>query len=236
MNERAPLPETLDAPPRGRVLLIVPHADDDVIGAGGTACLHARQGDPVRVVVAFDGTKGDSAGRHDPSAYRARRQAEARAGGALLGLSDYEFWDYPEGHQPTGEQLLEAADRVARCVLAFEPDLVYTPWIGEHHLDHHALARVVRLGLVLAEFSGEAWGFEVWTPLVPTRIVDVTTVHELKVRALDEHRSQLEEHDLHHKALGMSAHRAMYLGEEARQGEGFAPLGEPSPEDRRLLP
>ena len=49
MDERAPLPEAVYAVPRGRVLLLAPHHDDDIIGAGGTAALHAEAGDPVRV-------------------------------------------------------------------------------------------------------------------------------------------------------------------------------------------
>lgn len=235
MSERAPLPEALDRPPRGRVLLLAPHADDDVIGCGGTACLHAEQGDPVHVLVVFDGLAGDASGRHDPREYVERRRAEARAGGAHLGLSDYEFWDYPEGHEPSGEELVAAARRLAARVDELAPDLLYAPWVGEHHIDHHVLGRAARMALALVGRGEVGWGYEVWTPLVATRIVDVTAVHARKLRALEEHVSQLEEHDLAHKALALSAQRAMYLSDEARHGEAFAPLGEPSAEDRRLL-
>ena len=38
-----------------RMTVIAPHPDDEVIGAGGTLALHARQGDRVHVLVAFDG-------------------------------------------------------------------------------------------------------------------------------------------------------------------------------------
>ena len=46
--ERAPLPVPLAQPPAWRVLAFVPHADDDVLGLGGTLCLHADAGDAVR--------------------------------------------------------------------------------------------------------------------------------------------------------------------------------------------
>jgi N-acetylglucosamine malate deacetylase 1 len=234
-GERAPLPETLSAPPRGRVLALVPHADDDVIGCGGTCALHAAQGDPVRVIVIYSGVEGDPQGRHEPSALAALRRDEARRGGAHLGLADYEFWDYPEGHEPPLRELLEPAQRVASAVRAFRPDLVYAPWVGEQHVDHHVAARVVRMGLCLARFGGAAFGFEVWTPLVATRIVDVTAVYERKVAALREHASQLEYTDHVHKALGMQAQRSLYLPAASRYGEAFRPLGPPSDEERRLL-
>ena len=235
MTERAPLPEALACPPRGRVLILAPHPDDDVIGCGGTACLHAEQGDPVHVLVVFDGRRGDARGEHDPGEYVERRRAEARAAGAHLGLADYEFWSYPEGHEASDEELLAAAHRIAARVRELRSDVVYAPWVGEHHLDHHMLGRAAQLALVLSGFRGEAWGYEVWTPLVPVRIVDVTAVQERKVAALKEHRSQIEIHDIVHKALAITAQRAMYLADDARHGEAFAALGEPSEVDRRLL-
>jgi LmbE family N-acetylglucosaminyl deacetylase len=234
-SERAPLPRALARPPRGRVLLLAPHADDDVLGAGGTCALHAEQGDPVHVIVAYDGLEGDPERRFERAELAARRQREARAGGAHLGLRDYEFLQYPEGHLPAPHQLLEAARGLAERVRALAPDTVYAPWAGEHHLDHHVLARAARLALALAGFRGAAWGYEVWTPLVPTVVVDVTPVHARKVAALKEHASQLAYLDLLHRALGLGAQRAMYLSKEARYGEAFAPLGEPRGSDRELL-
>lgn len=233
--ERAPLPETLSAPPRGRVLALVPHADDDVIGCGGTCALHAAQGDPVRVIVIFSGIEGDPEGRYPPAELARLRCDEARRGGAHLGLTDYDFWGYPEGHEPALGELLAPVRRVAGAVRAFRPDLVYAPWVGEHHVDHHVAARAVRMGLFLAHYAGEALGFEVWTPLVPTRIVDITSVYELKVAALREHASQLVYTDHVHKALGMHAQRSLYLPAGARYGEAFRPLGPPSEEERRFL-
>jgi len=234
-QERAPLPEALSRPAHGRVLLLAPHADDDVLGAGGTCALHAAQGDPVHVLVVYDGAVGDPERHHEPGELRALRQREARAGGAHLGLDEYEFWGYPEGHLPTPAQLREGAERLARRVRELQVDTVYAPWVGEHHLDHHVLARSARLALALAGFRGRAWGYEVWTPLVATLVVDITSVFARKSAALREHGSQLAYRDILHKGLALSAQRAMYLAPEARHGEGFAPLGEPFGTDRALL-
>lgn len=234
-EERAPLPQALTAPPSGRVLAFVPHADDDVIGIGGALALHADAGDPVRVVVIYDGLEGDPDRRHDPVELARRRRAEAVAGGAHLGVSDYAFWGYPEGHEPPLAVLAEGADRVADEVRSFGPDVVYAPWPGEHHVDHHVAARVVRMGLWRAGYTGLALGFEVWTPLVATWVLDVTPVYDRKVAALEEHESQLEYHDVVHKTLGLHAQRSLYLSSGARYGEAFRLLGPLSDEERRFL-
>jgi len=235
VNERSPLPEILERPPSGRVLLVAPHADDDVLGCGGTVSLHAAQGDPVHVLIVFSGEAGDPDRRYDREEYVERRRREALAAGAHLGLSDYEFWDYPEGHEPPDGEVLAVARRLAGRVLELRPDVVYAPWIGEYHVDHWIAARVVRMALALVGFRGDAWGYEVWTPLVPTRIVDISSRFEAKKRALEEHASQFEYHDMVHKTLAITAQRAMYISREARHGEAFAPLGPPSESERRLV-
>jgi LmbE family N-acetylglucosaminyl deacetylase len=234
-SERAPLPRTSARPPKGRVLLVAPHADDDVLGAGGTCALHVAQGDPVHVLVAYDGVAGDPEGRFDREELRLRRRAEARAGGKHLGFEHYEFLDHPEGHLPSPAELRAGAAQLAELVRALGIDTVYAPWVGEQHVDHHVLARAARLALALAGFRGAAWGYEVWTPLVATWIVDVSSVHARKVAALAEHASQLAYHDIAAKGLALSRQRAMYLSPESTHGEGFAPLGEPAGGDRELL-
>ena len=235
MSERAPLPEIVEQPAQGRVLAAVPHPDDDVIGCGGTLALHADAGDEVHVLVAFDGLAGDAGRGTDPVEYIARRKREARAGGSHLGISRYTFWDNPEGHEPADAEVVAAAKRVATLASELRPATVYAPWIGEYHIDHHVLARIVRIGLALIGFEGRAWGFEVWTPLVPIVIVDVSRAFERKRAALHEHRSQFEVFDLAHHALGFSGQRAMYCRRGARHGEAFVPLGSPGPHDRALV-
>jgi LmbE family N-acetylglucosaminyl deacetylase len=224
----APLPAARFRPPRGRVLALAPHADDEVLGCGGTLALHAEQGDSVRAIVAFDA----SASGADET--RARR-TEARAGGRRLGVRDYVFLGHPEGHWAGAGELELGAARLAQEIEQFRPDVVYAPWIGEHHVDHHVLARAARSALCAVRFAGEAWGYEVWTPLVARLVVDVTASFEHKLAALCAHASQLALADLLHMAAGLGAQRSAYLGPRGRQGEAFAPLLEGFPADRGEL-
>jgi LmbE family N-acetylglucosaminyl deacetylase len=135
VTERAPLPELPERLEPGPVLVFAPHADDDVIGCGGAAALHAAAGDPVRVVVAYDGVAGDAQREHEPTSYAERRRREALAGGRHLGLSDYAFWSYAEGHQPPPDLFRAAALRVAGEVRELRPRTVYAPWVGEQHIE-----------------------------------------------------------------------------------------------------
>jgi LmbE family N-acetylglucosaminyl deacetylase len=208
-------PEALGAPPRGRVLCLAPHPDDEVIGCGGTLALHRVQGDEVRVVVAFDGRLG-----LDPGDDPALRCREARRAGAVLGLDDYVFLGHPEGHEPSTEELEAGARELAGLVGAWQPQLVYAPWLGEQHLDHRTLARAARLAL--EGFEGQVWTYEVWTPLVPRRVVDVSGVWDRKLDSLREHESQLARTDLAARVRGMGALRSVHLPSGSRYGEAFS--------------
>ena len=237
--ERSPLPRVLLAPDPGPVLAFAPHPDDDVLGAGLTLRLHRLQGDPVRMIVVYDGALGRlggtrAEGEEREALVRLRRE-ESLAGGRILGVVDYEFWNYPEGHLPGPADLIAAAERVAEVVRRDAPATVYAPWVGEQHVDHHALGRAVRLGLALADFRGTALGYEVWSPLQPTLVVDVSAAYEEKARALLAHRSQTVDTDLVHMVRGLNAHRSLYLPKGSRYGEAFAPLGAPHPEDAALI-
>ncbi len=223
MSGRTELPAVWTAPPAGKVLVFAPHADDDVIGVGGTLALHRGQGDPVRVVVMTAGTGGDPDGVFGGDLAAIRRR-EALDGGAVLGVSDYAFWDYPDGFELSEEDVRTVASRTAEEIRAFGPDLVYAPWKRELHLDHHNAWRVVARALREADFGGRCLAYEVWTPCIPEIVVDVTPVWSRKVEALRKHASQLRYTDHVAKTLGMNAHRSLYLPSSSRYGEALVRL------------
>ena len=225
--------------PRGRVLVIAPHADDEVLGCGGTLARHVARGDEVEVIVLTDGARGTTDGSTDLDLVRQRR-AEAEAGMALLGGSQCEFWELPEGHEPDAGVLGALTLRLAMRVCGTRPALVYAPWIGEGHADHFHAARLARLGLALSAFDGLSLGYEVWTPLEPRWLVDVTGVWELKRAAVAKHMSQLVHTDLYGIARANAARRAHLLGEtslpgETPRAEAFCELGSPDEADSELL-
>lgn len=211
-------------PPPGRVLVFAPHPDDEVCGPGGTLALHAEQGDPVRVVVAFDGAAGDPAGRFADADLARLRQAEARAGGALLGLASYAFLGHPEGHELAEAELALGARQLADEIERWRPDLVYAPWCGEAHVDHRSVARAALRAFELCGYRGLALGYEVWSPLAPGTVVDITAVAEKKHAALLRHATQQAYGDLARRVLTLNAWRAQALG-CGRFAEAFAPLG-----------
>jgi LmbE family N-acetylglucosaminyl deacetylase len=224
MQRLPPPPRAALVPDSGRVLVFAAHPGDELVGLGGTLALHAEQEDPVHVIVAFDGRTRDPRGLHAGAELAERRRAEALAGGARIGLTDFEFWDYPEGREPTPDELFFAARLFAERIRELQPRTLYAPWIGEGEQDQRTLARAALLALEMAERELAAWGYELCTPLAAARVIDITPVWERKRAAIEAHSSRLIHGDLAHRTLGLNAQRSTWLGPGARYGEAFSPL------------
>ena len=207
-------PELIERPEAKRGLVLSPHCDDDVIGLGGLMHRHAQDRDSLTILY-FAGTaiaEGEGAG-----SMGARRREEARRATAILGIEapDLVFLDQHDGGiRPTPHLL----DRLVRILAEKSPEVVYLPWFLENHVDHVAVNAVFR----------EAWGrwrrkctvyaYEVWTPLIPNRIVDITRDVEIKKEALSQYASQLEEVDYVGTTLALNRYRSV----TNLKGRGYA--------------
>lgn len=208
--------EVLHVPPRERVLVLAPHADDEVLGCGGTILLHAAQGDAVHVVIAFDGVAGLS-----PQWPRDTRRREAERVSNLLGLGPYQFLEHPEGHVPSAAQFELGVRQLAEVISALDPDIIYAPWPGEAHVDHRTLARGAFRALQGLSSRAEIWGYEVWTPLRADRVIEISEVWPRKLEALAEYKSQLGTTNLLLQAEERARSRGALFSERISRSEGF---------------
>ena len=207
-------PKLIERPECRRGLVLSPHCDDDVIGLGGLLHRLARDRDSLTILY-FAGTstsEGEGAG-----SIGARRREEAQKATAILGIEapDLVFLDQPDGGLCPSPELI---DRLVRILAEKSPEVVYLPWFLENHVDHVAVNAVF----------GEAWGrwrspctvyaYEVWTPLFPNRIVDITPDVEIKKKALSQYASQLDRVDYVGTTLALNRYRSV----TNLKGRGFA--------------
>lgn len=198
------------------------HPDDESMGAGGLVLRHTRAGVPVFLVCATYGEAGwmgkpAGARKQDLPEIRARELEEAAA---ALGLSAVELWDYPDGGVP-GADRDEITRRVWEQISSLRPRAVvgWGPDGGYGHPDHIAMGAYTDAAVSamsegdrpalyhlavdrrLAGFYAEAMrltGTQDGLPLVAQDKVDVVIELDadevmMKLRAIDCHRSQLED-------------------------------------------
>jgi LmbE family N-acetylglucosaminyl deacetylase len=140
--------------PAGRVLILAPHPDDDVIGAGGLIQRARGRGGDVCVVFITSGENNPWPQRlvnrrwritdSDRVAWGKMRCSEASASLALLGArSDCPmFLGFPDQQiatlARTGDQRIAEALRDA--MRDYEPSLLVAPSAQDFHADHRAVA------------------------------------------------------------------------------------------------
>ncbi len=217
----APQPEVRRAPPRGRVLCLAPHPDDECIGPGGSLAMHRAQGDEVRVVIGTDGQAGDPEARFDPQTYVERRRAESRAGGRELGVTDIVFWGFRDSCVITDSDVETIALRIVQEIDSYRPTIMYGPWEGEGNSDHRALYCGFVRALDRCRFAGEALAYEIWNLMVPDVLHDVSSVIDQKERAIRCFESQLSYTDVLRPTLGLNASRSMIFNRGVGYGEAF---------------
>jgi LmbE family N-acetylglucosaminyl deacetylase len=192
-----------------RVLAVLAHPDDVDFGSAGTIKLWTDAGVEVSYCIITDG----DAGGFDPEVPRSEipriRQAEQRAAGAVLGVSDIRFLGYLDGQLTVTHELRRDISRVIRQV---RPDrmLIQSPernWqrVQASHPDHLAAGDAAIQAVypdarnpfahtsLLLDEKLEPWAVnEVWVVASPTPDywVDITDNFEYKLQALRAHESQ----------------------------------------------
>jgi LmbE family N-acetylglucosaminyl deacetylase len=196
-------PIKMAAPESGRVLVLSPHIDDDVIGAGGSLRKHAWAGDFVKVVYFADCTE--------------ERVREAEEAAAIIGFSDLEFLGYES------KKLIKSgglADRLLAIIKDSEPDIVYLPSLFDRHNDHLAVNHLLAAAHEKNRIDFTVCAYEVWTALVPNLIIDITDSIAEKKEALSRYKSQLSSNDWLDAAVSLNRYRGVTSG-VGTYAEGF---------------
>lgn len=205
------VPELVPGPKGRRAVVLSPHCDDETIGMGGLLRKHAAAGDPVTVVHFTGSVSASGVGAYAPGT----REAEARRAAAVLGISDLVFLGEPD----RGVQSHPAL--VGRLVSLFRekrPETVYLPWFLDNHVDHIGVNLAFRDAWETWRGRCAVWAYEVWSPLFPNRVVNITAEAEWKKRALAEYRSQQSDLDYVSVSLALNRYRSgLRMG-----GRGYA--------------
>jgi LmbE family N-acetylglucosaminyl deacetylase len=188
----------------GRMVVVAPHPDDEVLGCGGLLALHAKAGRVVLVVAVTDGEASHlPLPEPTPLALAAQRRSESAdglhrltlpAGGVLrLGL--------PDGRVAQHEhRLIDVLANVLR-----QGDTVVVPWRLDGHPDHDACGRAAAKacadnGCRLLEMPIWMWHWSTpgdtrvpWHRLVALALPP--WARTVKHSALSAHASQLQPRD-----------------------------------------
>jgi LmbE family N-acetylglucosaminyl deacetylase len=198
MTELEAFPEDWD-----RALAVVAHPDDMEYGAASAVARWTAQGRWVGYVLVTEGEAGIST--MAPEDVAPIRRDEQVASCAVVGVTDVEFLDHPDGTIVEGIEL--RAD-LAAAIRRHRPDVVlsinhHESWGGPswNHADHRAVGRALLDAVRDAANPwvfpdrGEAWDGVRFTAFnaspQPTHVVDVTDTFDAGVESLQCHATYL---------------------------------------------
>lgn len=125
--------------PQQRLVVLAPHPDDEVLGAGGLIRLATAAGRQVRIISVTDGEASHPSSPDWPidRLRRARRTERAEA----LSLLGVPATAVTELHLPDGTVSASPATLAEQLIDLIEAtDLVVSPWCYDGHPDHEATA------------------------------------------------------------------------------------------------
>ncbi|MFB8797056.1 MAG: PIG-L deacetylase family protein [Microcoleus sp.] len=182
-----------------KILVIAPHADDEVLGVGGTMARFAAEGAEVYVVIATQGYPPDY-----PEEISENVRQQGLVANRLIGVKETRFLTLPAAnldsvpYRDINHQLVEAIHNI-------QPEVLYIPFNGDLHVDHQ---RIFLSALVAARpnclnapttiyayetLSETNWNAPYLTPnFVPNVFVDISGYLEMKIQAMEIYASQLK--------------------------------------------
>lgn len=124
---------------KNKVLVVVAHADDEVIGCGGTLTKHKNAGDEVRIIYMTNGVGA----RNDINQHHATERLTAQQKSCQqLKVKDFYNFDYPDNNMDS-TSLIEVVKSIEGVLKAYDATIIYTHHGGDLNIDHQIVHRAV---------------------------------------------------------------------------------------------
>ena len=194
-------PIELECPDKERLVVIAPHPDDDVFGAGGTILKAVDRGAQVNVIYVTDGhNDAERAAQIKQDAVRVC--GEIGATPAFLGLQTRNI---PLADPATN-------DRLTSLIRESDPQAIFITFLLDDHDDHR---RVNQLLMAVAERlelrDVEVWAYQIYSTVIPNVVVNITEQVPRKQEIMSMWGSVSGNRDWPHYVLGMNAANCRYL-------------------------
>ena len=207
-----------------KVLILAAHADDDILGCGGTMAKHSDQGDEVSVLFLTNGVGARGKGDSIPQNIDLRDQAAEKAL-AIVGAKLVDRLDFPDNAIDSLPRI-KVIRAVENVININRPDVIYTHHGGDLNVDHRrALEAVMTACRPQPESSvSKIYSFEVasstgwqgntlFNPFVPNHYVEITEQLDRKMEALGAYEEEMRAFP-HARSIEALQHMARWRGSQ----------------------
>lgn len=202
-----------------KVLIIAPHPDDEVIGCGGMIAKLKQENPNIDIFILYM-TDGEN-GIPDKSEIET---IKIRKREALEGLKKIQIKKENVCYLKIKDGKVKPKKKLDNNIqnLLNECDTYFVPHFLDNHPDHINSFKFLKNYLKNKKENKNIWMYEVWFPIFPNVIVDITRYINLKKEMIQEHKSQINIIDYTGNILGLNRYRAITVGKkEVKYCEAF---------------
>ncbi len=195
-----------------KIIVIAPHPDDDILGAGGTLLRAKSLGAEVHIIYVTNGNIIKS---------------EKIKKEALEVCEEAKFIPYflnfePKKINPYDD---DAITNITRIINEVNPGAIFISFFLDNHVDHRLVNHLMYRCFNYISFNKdiEIWSYQIYSSILPNVIIDITDMVSKKSKLIDIWKSVSKFNDLSHYILGINASNSIYLKNSRKKlyGEAF---------------
>ena len=205
-------PELIEKPKGEKILILAPHFDDAILGCSGTLLKYNPSN--ISIVYLTDGSEGIPKIK-DKKLVNKIRIEEAKKAMNFIGVKDIHYLNEPECESKINDESIE---KLSLIIKNKNPDLIYLPWFLDNHVDHIKFNKILFEVYKRNRFNCNICSYEIWTPLLPNVVVDISKNITKKKEAIMFFESQLKNVNYLDTILGINKYRSIYN----MKGKGYA--------------
>ena len=212
-----------------KILIIVAHPDDEVLGMGGTILKHTKNGDDVTVAYLTTGITSRRSSKYNNSpSYKLSKneslkikkqilelQNDAKKSAKILNVKKTIFFDYPDNELDT-VSLLKIIKTIEELTKQTKPDRIYTSHFGDLNIDHRIVYESVITAVRPTEIkvkellcfellSSTEWSFSY--DFKPNYFIDIKDELKSKVKAMKFYKNEIRAYP-HPRSIDSIKHSA----------------------------
>ncbi len=215
-----------------KILVIVAHPDDEVLGMGGTLKKLSNKNHAIKVVFLATGISArrsekftnETKYKIDKSLTKKMKEQikklrlDAKTALKILGIKDIEFFDFPDNEMDKISNL-EITKTIESIIKKFNPEIIYTHTKNDINVDHRTIFNAtitatrpttklnVKKIICFEVPSSSEWNFG--DTFSPNIFVEIKKELSYKIKAIEAYKSELKKfpHPRSAKALDVIAKR-----------------------------
>lgn len=204
------------------ILVVAAHADDEVLGCGGTIAKYIKQGATVSVAILADGISSRSKDTFELNEQIKSRKNAALEANEILGVDHVSFGQFPDNRMDSVD-LLDIVKYIEQLIEEYRPDAILTHHSNCLNIDHRIVSQavitacrpqpncLVKSILFFEIPSSTEWQINTFGIFSPNLFEDISDFMTKKIDALSAYSEEMREWP-HPRSIDGVTHLAKWRG------------------------